>query len=145
MEARFEDTKRRLSEAIAEPLQLLSKIMDEKSVGIGSGSIYRPKVLSSSASELSSLTSLNGHLESNNNYCIKEEEGGEWETESPNGEPSLLAESPVSSTVDTSPSKASLLSMSALAKQEDEEFCIFDSDDFETCTDTEGDGLDRSM
>lgn len=144
VEARFEDTKRRLSEAIAEPLQLLSKIMDEKSVGIGSGSIYRPKVLSSSASELSSLTSLNGHLESNNNYCIKEEEGGEWETESPNGEPSLLAESPVSSTVDTSPSKASLLSMSALAKQEDEEFCIFDSDDFETCTDTEGDGLDQT-
>lgn len=153
VEAKIEDTKRRLSEVIYEPLQLLSKIMDEKSSGSSSSSgIYRPKALSASASELSNFTSVNGHLESNNNYCIKEEEGGEWEAESPNSEASGLAESPISFSVDTkSPSKTSLLSMSldkcsmsALAKQEDEDFCILYSEDFETCTDTEGDGADKT-
>ncbi|XP_029997958.1 testis-expressed protein 2 isoform X2 [Sphaeramia orbicularis] len=153
VEAKIEDTKRRLSEVIYEPLQLLSKIMDEKSSGSSSSSsIYRPKALSASASELSNFTSVNGHLESNNNYCIKEEEGGEWEAEIPNSEASGLAESPVSFSVDTkSPSKTSLLSMSldkcsmsALAKQEDEDFCILYSEDFETCTDTEGDGADKT-
>uniref|UniRef100_A0AAV2LS05 SMP-LTD domain-containing protein n=1 Tax=Knipowitschia caucasica TaxID=637954 RepID=A0AAV2LS05_KNICA len=34
VEARIEDTKRRLSEVIAEPLQLLTKMMDEKSVSL---------------------------------------------------------------------------------------------------------------
>nr|KAF6297137.1 testis expressed 2 [Myotis myotis] len=68
MEAKIEDTKRRLSEVIHEPFQLLSKIIGEES-----GS-HRPKALSSSASELSNLSSLNGHLESNHNYSIKEEE-----------------------------------------------------------------------
>ncbi|GLD61064.1 testis-expressed sequence 2 protein-like protein [Lates japonicus] len=145
VEARIEDTKRRLSEVISEPLQLLSKIMDEKSGNIVGSSIYRPKALSVSASELSSIASFNGHLESNNNYCIKEEEGGDWEAESPNSGSSGPTESPVPSTVDTkSPNKSSSLSMSldkcsmsALAKQEDEDFCILYSEDFETCTDTE--------
>ncbi|XP_050926822.1 testis-expressed protein 2 isoform X2 [Lates calcarifer] len=152
VEARIEDTKRRLSEVISEPLQLLSKIMDEKSSNIVGSSIYRPKALSVSASELSSIASINGHLESNNNYCIKEEEGGDWEAESPNSGYSGPTESPVPSTVDTkSPNKSSSLSvsldkcsMSALAKQEDEDFCILYSEDFETCTDTEGDGGDRT-
>ncbi|XP_067440352.1 testis-expressed protein 2-like isoform X1 [Thunnus thynnus] len=148
VEARIEDTKRRLSEVIYEPLQLLSKIMDEKS----SSGIYRPKALSASASELSDTTSINGHMESNNNYCIKEEEGGEWEADSPNSEASGPAEALAPPSVDTkSPNKSSLLSMSmekctmsALAKQEDEDFCILYSEDFETCADTEGYGGDRT-
>ncbi|XP_008300133.1 testis-expressed sequence 2 protein-like isoform X2 [Stegastes partitus] len=152
VEARIEDTKRRLSEAISEPLQLLSKIMDEKSGSLVGSSIYRPKALSASASELSNIASVNGHLESNNNYCIKEEEGGDWEAEGPNSRVSGTAESPVSLSVDTkSPNKSSPLSMSldkcsmsALAKQEDEDFCILYSDDFDTCTETDGDGVDRT-
>ncbi|KAL7404025.1 hypothetical protein ABVT39_008660 [Epinephelus coioides] len=151
VEARIEDTKRRLSEAISEPLQLLSKIMDEKSGSLVSSSIYRPKALSASASELSNITSINGHLESNNNYCIKEEEGGDFEAESPNSRASGQAESSVASSVDTKSPNKSLLSMSldkcsmsALAKQEDEDFCILYSEDFETCTDTEGDCGDRT-
>lgn len=150
VEARIEDTKRRLSEVISEPLQLLSKIMDEKSASLVSSSIYRPKALASSASELS-ISSLNGQLESNNNYCIKEEEGGEWEAESPNYRACVPPEL-VPSSVDTkSPNKSTSISMSldkcsmsALAKQEDEDFCILYSDDFETCTDTEGDSVDRT-
>lgn len=150
VEARFEDTKRRLSEVIAEPLQLLSKIMDEKSSSLVSSGIYRPKVLSSSASELSNTPSINGQLESNNNYCIKEEEAAECEAESPNRRASGTPESSAASSTDTkSPSKSPLhsmsldmCSMSALAKQEDEDYCILYSDDFETCTDTEGDGVD---
>ncbi|XP_044044567.1 testis-expressed protein 2-like [Siniperca chuatsi] len=147
VEAKIEDTKRRLSEVISEPLQMLSKIIDEKS-----GSIYRPKALSASATELSNIIAINGHMESNNNYCIKEEEGGDWEAESPNSRASGPAESSVPPSVDTkSPNKSSLLSMSldkcsmsALAKQEDEDYCILHSEDFETCTDTEGDGGDRT-
>ncbi|XP_041838284.1 testis-expressed protein 2-like isoform X2 [Melanotaenia boesemani] len=143
VEARIEDTKRRLSEAIAEPLQILSKIMDEKSSSLVGSSIYRPKVLSASATELSNMTSVNGHLESNNNYCIKEEDGCELEAESPNSWTSVTAESPGDPSADNrSPSKSSLLSMSTLAKQEDEDFCILYSEDFETCTDTDGGGVD---
>uniref|UniRef100_A0A8D0CZD3 Testis expressed 2 n=1 Tax=Sander lucioperca TaxID=283035 RepID=A0A8D0CZD3_SANLU len=143
VEARYEDTKRRLSEVISEPLQLLSKMMDEKS----GSSIYWPKALSASASELSNIASINDHLESNNNYCIKEEEGGDLEAESPNSSASGPAESPVPPSVDTKSPNKSLLSMSldkcsmsALAKQEYEDFCILYSEDFENCTDTEGDG-----
>lgn len=152
VEAKIEDTKRRLSEVISEPLQLLSKIMDEKSVSLVSSSIYRPKTLSASATELSNITAINGHLESNNNYCIKEEEGGDWDDESSNSGASGLAESPVVLSVDTkSPNKSSSFSMSldtcsmsALAKQEDEDYCILYSEDFETCTDTEAAGCDRT-
>ncbi|KAF7223705.1 testis-expressed protein 2 isoform X2 [Nothobranchius furzeri] len=141
VEARIEDTKRRLTEAIAEPLQLLSKIMDEKSGGLVGGSIYRPKGLSTSATELSTLSLVNGSLE-NNNCCIKEEERPELEVESPNSWTSVSAESLSDLPANTkSPSKSSLLSMSALAKQEEEDFCILTSEDFETCTDTEGDGV----
>lgn len=144
VEAKFEDTKRRLSEAISEPLQLLSKIMDEKS----GGSIYRPKALSASATELSSGT--NGHVESNNNYCIKEEDGAEWEDESQSSQ--VSTESPVSLSADTkSPNKSSSrsvslekCSMSALAKQEDEEFCILYSDDFDNSVETEASGSSRT-
>ncbi|XP_074487131.1 testis-expressed protein 2-like isoform X1 [Sebastes fasciatus] len=148
VEARIEDTKRRFTEAISEPLQLLSKMMDEKSASLGSSHIYRPKILSASPSELS-ITSINGHLESNNNYCIKEEEGGELVGESPNRRPSGSSESPATPTVDTKIPNKSLLSMSldkcsmsALAKQEYEDYCILYSEDFET--DTEGDGGDRT-
>ncbi len=152
VEARIEDTKRRLSEAISEPLQLLSKIMDEKSGSLTSSSIYRPKTLSASATELSTVAAINGHLENNNNYCIKEEEGGDWDPESPISGASGPGDSPVVLSVDTkSPNKSSLLSvsldkysMSALAKQADDDFCILSNEDFETCTDTEADGGDRT-
>ncbi|XP_054460738.1 testis-expressed protein 2-like isoform X2 [Anoplopoma fimbria] len=149
VEAKIEDTKRRFSEAFSEPLQLLSKMMDEKSGSLVSSSIYRPKAVSASASELSSITSINGHLESNNNYCIKEEEGGDLEAESPNSSASGTAESPVIPSVDTKSPNKSLLSMSldkcsmsALAKQENDDFCILYSEDFET--DTDGDGGNRT-
>ncbi|KAM6972575.1 testis-expressed protein 2-like [Aplochiton taeniatus] len=159
VEARIEDTKRRLSEVIYEPLQMLSKMMgDESGGGAGGGSgIYRPKVLSSSASELSGLASVNsGLLEHNNNsYCIKEEEGGDWEADSPVTAASGPAESPGPPTADPkSPGRTSSggmalaldkFSMSALARQqEDEDYCILSSEDFETGTDTEGNGADRS-
>ncbi|KAF7668604.1 hypothetical protein LDENG_00001120 [Lucifuga dentata] len=154
VEARFEDTKRRLSEVIYEPLQLLSKIMDEKGGSIvSSSSIYRPKALSASATELSSMPSVNGHHESNNNsYCIKEEEGDDLEADGPTSGASGPAESPLPTSVDIKgPNKPSAVSisldkcsMSALVKQEDEDFCILYSDDFETCTDTDGDAGERS-
>ncbi|XP_007544823.1 testis-expressed sequence 2 protein-like isoform X1 [Poecilia formosa] len=139
VEARFGDTKRRLTEAISEPLQLLSKIMDEKS----GGGIYRPKGLSASATELSTISSVCRNQESisNNNYSIKEEDGVDVQAESPNSWTSVGAESPGEPSADTkSPNKLSLLSLSALAKQEEEDFCILNNEDFETCTDTEGDG-----
>lgn len=141
VEAKIEDTRRRLSEAISEPLQLLSKMMDEKSGSLVSS--YRPKALSASATELSSVTAaFNGHAESNNNYCIKEEEGGaDWEEENSGGPAGGAAESPVLLSLDArspvkSPSVSASLdkcSMSALARQDDEDFCILYSEDFETC------------
>ncbi|MBN3314193.1 TEX2 protein, partial [Atractosteus spatula] len=156
VEARIEDTKRRLSEVIYEPLQLLSKIMGDE----GSAGGHRPKALSSSASELSSLAGLNGHLESNNNYSIKEEEfdsEGEYllgdstpdRRESTAGvpEPAKDAAADAKSLPATGAREARSLplvlekcSLSALAKQEDEEFCELYSEDFEVCTDTETDG-----
>lgn len=152
VEAKIEDTKRRLSEVIAEPLQLLSKIMDEKSGSLVGSSIYRPKALSASATELSNINAINGQPESNNNYCIKEEEIVDWENESLNSQASGSTESPVDLSVDTkSPSKSlscsmslDKCSMSALAKQEDEDYCILYNEDFETCTDTEASGTDRT-
>ncbi|KAG9350432.1 hypothetical protein JZ751_026794 [Albula glossodonta] len=150
VEARIEDTKRRLSEVIYEPLQLLSKIMgDEGSSvgGVGAGSSgHRPKALSSSASELTSLAALNGHLESNNNYSIKEEEC-DSEGESLLGSATNTIESPPSET--KSPRHPSLAlekcSMSALARQEDEEFCELYSEDFEIYTDTETDVGEKTL
>lgn len=131
VEARLEDTRRRLSEVISEPLQLLSKIMDEKSSSLASGgaassSSYRAKALSSSASELCGAPA-----ESNNNhYCIQEEEGGaEWEKESP-APPAADTRSP-----HKSPVSLEKCSMSDLARQEDEEFCILYSEDFESAGD----------
>ncbi|KAJ7424418.1 Testis-expressed sequence 2 protein [Willisornis vidua] len=142
MEAKIEDTKRRLSEVMYEPLQLLSKIMGDES------SSHRPKALSSSASELSNLSSLNGHLESNNNYSIKEEEcdwegdtsGGEavsrgdlWKAAEEHARETETQSSQSSSTKDVS-SKPSLVlekcSLSALVSREDEEFCELYSEDF---------------
>ncbi|XP_008405455.1 testis-expressed sequence 2 protein-like isoform X2 [Poecilia reticulata] len=140
VEARFEDTKRRLTEAISEPLHLLSKIMDEKS----GGGLYRPKGLSASATELSTISSVCRNQESNssnNNHSIKEEDGVDVPAESPNSWTSVGAESPGEPSDDTkNPNKLSLLSLSALAKQEEEDFCILNNEDFETCTDTEGEG-----
>ncbi|XP_040845443.1 testis-expressed protein 2 isoform X2 [Ochotona curzoniae] len=150
MEAKIEDTKRRLSEVIYEPFQLLSKIIGEES-----GS-HRPKALSSSASELSNLSSLNGHLESNN-YSIQEEEGdseGEGYGSDPNTsrgdlpkateEPSREAEpksGQVSGLKDLGLRTSSLVlekcTLSALVSKEDEEFCELYTEDFDL--DTEGD------
>ncbi|XP_051850931.1 testis-expressed protein 2 isoform X1 [Antechinus flavipes] len=145
MEAKIEDTKRRLSEVIYEPFQLLSKIIGEES------SSHRPKALSSSASELSNLSSLNGHLESNNNYSIKEEEC-DWEgdcdgsdsnvskSENPKPSEELVREvelqgSQVSSVKDASAKIASSVlekcSLSALVSKEDEEFCELYTEDFD--------------
>lgn len=133
VEARIEDTKRRLSEAISDPLHLISKF-----IGDDASSIYRPKPLSSSATELTSFSSLNGHLESNNNYSIKEEEGG------PDGEGVTPEATELASAAESKapkPCSSSLdlekCSMSALAKQDDEEFCELYSEDFEFSTDTE--------
>lgn len=154
MEAKIEDTKRRLSEVMSDPLQIFSKIMgDEFAVGT-LGSATRAKSLSSSASELSGVTVVNGHAEGN--YSIKEEEGVEGEEEeeeeTPTGKildstffsfPSLAPASSLtqaySSTVHKSPSLTlGRCSMSALvARQEDEDFCELYSEDFELCTDTE--------
>lgn len=141
VEARIEDTKRRLSEVIYEPLQLLSKIMGDES------SSYRPKALSSSASELSSLASLNGPLESNNNYSIKEEEcdsEGDCATHESSGNKNKSGElardgepkSVQPSSMKELSVKASALvlekcSLSALASKEDEEFCELYPEDFD--------------
>ncbi|XP_036123850.1 testis-expressed protein 2 isoform X3 [Molossus molossus] len=145
MEAKIEDTKRRLSEVIYEPFQLLSKIIGEES-----GS-HRPKALSSSASELSNLSSLNGHLESNHNYSIKEEEcdsegDGDGSNPSiprsdypkPTDEPPKEVEqksSQVSSLKDLGLKTSSLVlekcSLSALVSKEDEEFCELYTEEFD--------------
>ncbi|KAM9209513.1 testis-expressed protein 2 isoform 1-T1 [Dugong dugon] len=150
MEAKIEDTKRRLSEVIYEPFQILSKIIGEES-----GS-HRPKALSSSASELSNLSSLNGHLESNNNYSIKEEEcdsegdcyGSDFNiprsdhlksADDPPREVELKS-SQVSSLKDLGLKTSSLVlekcSLSALVSKEDEEFFELYTEDFDL--DTEG-------
>nr|XP_008116568.1 PREDICTED: testis-expressed sequence 2 protein isoform X2 [Anolis carolinensis] len=143
MEAKIEDTKRRLSEVIYEPFQLLSKIMGDES------SSHRPKALSSSASELSNLSSLNGHLESNNNYSIKEEEcdsegdfyGSDSNINKNTKQPQIAEEHAKEAESRSSPSlstkdanlKGSLVlercSLSALASKEDEEFCELYSED----------------
>ncbi|XP_053423641.1 testis-expressed protein 2 isoform X1 [Nycticebus coucang] len=144
MEAKIEDTKRRLSEVIYEPFQLLSKIIGEES-----GS-HRPKALSSSASELSNLSSLNGHLESNNNYSIKEEEG-DSEGDGYGSDSNTLRSDPPKTDepvreVDPKSSQGSSLkdlglktsslvlekcSLSALVSKEDEEFCELYAEDFD--------------
>lgn len=143
MEAKIEDTKRRLSEVIYEPLQLLSKIMGDES------SSHRPKALSSSASELSNLSSLNGHLESNNNYSIKEEEcdsegdfsAGDFnltKSDHSRGAEEHAKEMETKSSQSASTkdvgSKPSLVLekclLSALVSREDEEFCELYSEDF---------------
>uniref|UniRef100_A0A3B5BCL4 Testis-expressed sequence 2 protein-like n=1 Tax=Stegastes partitus TaxID=144197 RepID=A0A3B5BCL4_9TELE len=162
VEAKIEDTKRRLSEVMSDPLQLFSKIMGEESgVGAAVSVTHRTKSLSSSASELSAVTAVNGHAEGSNKYSIKEEgaEGEEEEEETPTGKgpdsvffsfPSL-APAPAltqasSALLHKSPSLTlGRCSMSALvARQEDEDFCELYSEDFEICTDTETPDGDRS-
>lgn len=133
VEARIEDTKRRFSEAISDPLHLISKF-----IGDDASSIYRPKPLSSSATELTNFSSLNGHLESNNNYSIKEEEG-DLDGEDLTPEATELASGAESKAAKPLPPSLGLdkCSMSALARQDDEEFCELYSEDFEFSTDTE--------
>ncbi|XP_053354456.1 testis-expressed protein 2-like [Clarias gariepinus] len=133
VEARIEDTKRRFSEAISDPLHLISKF-----IGDDASSIYRPKPLSSSATELTSFSALNGHFESNNNYSIKEEEG-DLDGEGVTPEAPELASVAESKTAKIYPSSLGLdkCSMSALAKQDDEEFCELYSEDFDSSMDTE--------
>nr|XP_033818004.1 testis-expressed protein 2 isoform X2 [Geotrypetes seraphini] len=150
VEAKIEDTKRRLSEVIYEPFQLLSKIISDESNN------YRPKALSSSASELSSLSSLNGHLESNN-YSIKEEEcdsegdfsGNEIcisksdKSKSPGEQATDLDSKNMQSgsTKETNVKTPLLVlekcSLSALASKEDEEFCELYPEDFDLDTEEE--------
>ncbi|KAJ8404261.1 hypothetical protein AAFF_G00340340 [Aldrovandia affinis] len=138
VEARIEDTRRRLSEVMYEPLQRLSKMIGDDSGGL------RPKPLSSSASELSSLAGLNGPPESNNNnnYCIKEEEGGDWEGESPPAKVWPSGRAGGGAWGYRSPSLGlDRCSMATLARQDDEEFCELYSDDFDYAdADGEGEG-----
>ncbi|XP_023122920.2 testis-expressed protein 2 [Amphiprion ocellaris] len=160
VEAKIEDTKRRLSEVMSDPLQLFSKIMGDES-GMAAVGTHRAKSLSSSASELSGVTAVNGHAEGSNKYSIKEEgaEGEEEEEETPTGKgpdsvffsfpplapaPAFIQAS--SSILHKSPSLTlGRCSMSALvARQEDEDFCELYSEDFEICTDTETPDGDRS-
>nr|XP_030699181.1 testis-expressed protein 2 isoform X2 [Globicephala melas] len=151
MEAKIEDTKRRLSEVIYDPFQLFSKIIGEES-----GS-HRPKALSSSASELSNLSSLNGHLESNNNYSIKEEEC-DSEGEGLGSDPGVprsdhpqSSEDPAREAEPKSSQGSNLkevglktgslvlerCSLSALVSKEDEEFCELYTEDFDLETEGE--------
>ncbi|XP_061830352.1 testis-expressed protein 2 [Nerophis lumbriciformis] len=145
VEAKIEDTRRRLSEVMSDPLQLFSKIMGEEP---STGGPHRARLLSSSASELSGMAAVNGHSEGNS-YSIKEEEGGEGDDdeETPTGKgpdsvffsfPSLTPAAS-NSTFARSPSLTlGRCSMSALvARQEDEDFCELYSEDFDLCTDTE--------
>ncbi|XP_077086732.1 testis-expressed protein 2 isoform X3 [Siphateles boraxobius] len=131
VEARIEDTKRRLSEVMYEPLQLLSKIIGEETGSTTAGVSYRSRNLSSSASELSNLSALNGHSESNNNYCIKEEEDVDGE--------SPLEGASVDLPLHRSPSLGlNRCVMSNLARQEDEEFCELYPEEFELCNELDG-------
>lgn len=162
VEAKIEDTRRRLSEVMSDPLQLFSKIMGDESGGGAAGSAaLRPKSLSSSALELSGGTAVNGQMETNNNYSIKEEGAeGEEDEETPTEKghdssffsfPSLSLAPSVNQTSSSALYKSPSLtlgrcSMSALAaRQEDEDFCELYSEDFEVCTDTETPDGDRSI
>ncbi|XP_063052235.1 testis-expressed protein 2-like isoform X2 [Engraulis encrasicolus] len=168
VEARIEDTKRRLSEVMLqyEPLQRLSKMIDESNAatsgtsGTASKTHFWQKGLSSSASELSTLNSSNGHLESNNNnYCIKEEGEGDFDragagaaAAATGAESNLVvvADGQVGSAAKSSSSSSSVAaldkcSMSALARQEDEEFCELYSEDFDFCTDIETTDSERTL
>lgn len=135
VEARFEDTKRRLSEVISDPLNLISKLIGDEGTNI-----YRPKALSSSASELGSSSTLYDHLDGNKNYSIKEEEDNVEGKHTGVAELALADDSrnvkPTSSSLDLDK-----CSMSALAKQEYEEFCELYSDEFESYTEAD-DNLD---
>ncbi|XP_031425194.1 testis-expressed protein 2 isoform X2 [Clupea harengus] len=150
VEARIEDTRRRLSEVMSEPLYLLSKFMGEEG-GIGSagsgvtGAGQRPRTLSSSACELTSLAGLNGHPETS--YSIKEEEGDlEDKNEEKRDRSDITVPSPgrVASWSPPPPRSPSLgldrCTMSALVRQEDEEFCELYSEDFEQDEETETEG-----
>ncbi|XP_073463170.1 testis-expressed protein 2 isoform X1 [Aquarana catesbeiana] len=147
VEARIEDTKRRFSEVIYEPFQLFSKFMGEEPLS------YRPKALSSSASELSNLSSLNGHLENNNNYSIKEEEG-DAEVDSSTCETNQLKDEKTRNSMedrkelgatltnkDTGFKSSALVlekcSLSVLASKEDEEFTELYPEDFDFEEETE--------
>ncbi|XP_062388113.1 testis-expressed protein 2 isoform X2 [Sardina pilchardus] len=174
VEARIEDTRRRFSEVMSEPLYLLSKFMGEEGGGGGGGggggmpaASARARTLSSSASELTSLAGLNGHPEGGS-YSIKEEEGDTEDEGEDRREGAIFTHPRVSRMVSCpglelgtitaaamassppppppppppprSPSLALDRCMSALVRQEDEEFCELYSEDFEQESDTETEG-----
>ncbi|XP_063040132.1 testis-expressed protein 2 isoform X2 [Engraulis encrasicolus] len=192
VETRIEDTRRRLSEVMSEPLQMLNKFMGEEgssgggggSSGIGaSGSAgQRTRTLSSSASELTSLAGLNGQSESSS-YSIKEEDQGDLEEDgdaeawreatsmtsahttsrtasgcgpettviflsslsSSSSSPPVPPLPPAATHPHPPPPRSPSLglercTMSALVRQEDEEFCELYSEDFEQESDTETEG-----
>ncbi|XP_037113008.1 uncharacterized protein LOC119126081 isoform X1 [Syngnathus acus] len=149
VEAKIEDTRRRLSEVMSDPLQLFSKIMGEESA---TGSPHRARLLSSSASELSGIAGVNGHSEGYGS-SIKEEEGAEGqedeETPTGHGPDCVVLSFPLSQTSASALARSPSLnlgrcSMSALAaRQEDEDFCELYSEDFDLCTDTETPDGDR--
>lgn len=154
VEAKIEDTKRRLSEVMSDPMQLFSKIIGDEGAGTGAGiggAGHRGKSLSSSASELSGGAALNGHSEANSSYSIKEEsaEAEEDDEETPIGKPpdSVFFSFPSLPAMSKSPSLTlGRCSMSALvARQEDEDFCELYSEDFDICTDTETPDGSQSM
>uniref|UniRef100_H3DKV5 Testis expressed 2 n=1 Tax=Tetraodon nigroviridis TaxID=99883 RepID=H3DKV5_TETNG len=137
VEARIEDTKRRLSEVMSDPLQLFSKIMgDESGAGAVGGAPHRAKLLSSSASELTGMTAVNGHAEGNSSYCILKAKGSDVMFFSlPSLAPAPALGQASSGSLPRSPSLTlGRCSMSALvARQEDEDFCQLYSQDFDLC------------
>uniref|UniRef100_A0AAV2KHJ5 SMP-LTD domain-containing protein n=1 Tax=Knipowitschia caucasica TaxID=637954 RepID=A0AAV2KHJ5_KNICA len=154
VEAKIEDTKRRLSEVMSDPMQLFSKIIGDESGGTGGacgGSGHRGKSLSSSASELSGAGAVNGHSEANSSYSIKEEsaEAEEEDEEIPIGKApdSVFFSFPSLPSLPLSKSPSLTLgrcSMSALvARQEDEDFCELYSEDFDISPQISSSGMRR--
>ncbi|XP_061701359.1 testis-expressed protein 2-like isoform X2 [Syngnathoides biaculeatus] len=155
VEAKIEDTRRRLSEVMSDPLQLFTKLMgEESSAGSAGSGAHRARLLSSSALELSGIPAVNGHSEGYD-YSIKEEDGaeGEEDEETPTcgGPDSVffsfpsLTPAPASAFARSPSLTLGRCSMSALvARQEDDDdFCELYSEDFDLATDTDAPNGDR--
>ncbi|KAJ8399647.1 hypothetical protein AAFF_G00407520 [Aldrovandia affinis] len=153
VEARIEDTRRRLSEVIYEPLQLLSKIMGDESGGGGGGGGGRTPGQSAVLQRLGALQPGRPQRppgEQQQQQLQHQGGGVRLGGRGPAGQrrqrqrrvarprPVALASQ---ARGHRQPSLAlDKCSMSALARQEDEEFCELYSEDFEVYVDAETDG-----